>query len=90
MTKDFRNLVYQGNEINDVKKREALLDEVEELTAELKRWKDIAGDLYDELSVRGLNGGYADCIFRHSLSGSDTKDCLLAYEDASGQPRDED
>ena len=45
-------------------------------------WKKIAGDLYDELSVRGLNGGYADCIFRHSLSGSDTKDCLLAFEQA--------
>ena len=43
-------------------------------------WRKIAGDLYDELSVRGLNGGYADCIFRHSLSGSDTKDCLLAFE----------
>ena len=43
-------------------------------------WRKIAGDLYDELRVRGLNGGYGDCIFRHSLSGSDTKDCLLAFE----------
>ena len=45
-------------------------------------WRRIAGDLYDELRVRGLNGGYADCLFRHSLSGSDTKDCLLAFEQA--------
>ena len=45
-------------------------------------WRRIASDLYDELSGRGLNGGYADCLFRHSLSGSDTKDCLLAFEQA--------
>ena len=90
MTKDLRKRVWQDKDIAHMNQCAALLDEVDELTAELKRWKDIAGDLYDELSVRGLNGGYADCIFRHSLSGSDTKDCLLAYEDASGQPRDED
>ena len=39
MTKDFRNLVYQGEEIADIKKREALLNEVEELTAQLAEWE---------------------------------------------------
>ena len=39
MTKDYRNIVYQGDEIADIKKREALLDEVEELTSQLAEWE---------------------------------------------------
>ena len=52
-------------------------------------WRKIAGDLYDEHRVRGLNGGMGDCLFRHSLSGSDTKDCLLAFEIAEAQEAQE-
>jgi hypothetical protein len=39
MTKDYRNIVYQGDEIHDIKKREALLNEVEELTSRLGEWE---------------------------------------------------
>jgi hypothetical protein len=41
MTKDYRNIVYQGDEIHDIKKREALLNKVEELTCNLENGKFI-------------------------------------------------
>ena len=57
----------------------------EEKETTMTDWRKIAGDLYDELRVRGLQSASGDCIFRHSLSDSDTKDCLLAFELAEEQ-----
>jgi len=74
MSKDFKNLVYQGQEIHDIKKREALLDEVDKLTAELNKWKAIADNLYDEMRIRCL-----EHIARHT---NESHDCMQDYENA--------
>ena len=74
MSKDYKNLVYQGLEIHDIKKREALLDEVDKLTAELDKWKAIADNLYDEMRIRCL-----EHIARHT---NESHDCMQDYENA--------
>ena len=51
------------------------------------KWKAIAGNLYDEMPVRGKNAGYEDCLFKHK---DGAKDCLLDYEDAMGWERETD
>lgn len=39
MTKDFNNFIFSGEEIFDMKKREALLNEVDELTEQIAEWE---------------------------------------------------
>ena len=41
------------------------------------KWRNIAGNLYDEMRLRG-----ADCLFRHEDA---TNDCMNDYESADTQ-----
>jgi len=49
-------------------------DKVQQLTAELNKWKAIADNLYDEMRVRNL-----EHIARHD---NESHDCMQDYENA--------
>jgi hypothetical protein len=55
-------------------------DKVQQLTAELNKWKAIADNLYDEMRIRNL-----EHIARHD---NESHDCMQDYEDAIGMHRD--
>jgi hypothetical protein len=51
---------------------QALARERDFLRRELDKWRNLAGNLYDEMRVRG-----AECLFRHE---DDTQDCVKDFE----------
>jgi hypothetical protein len=56
---------------------QALARERDWLQREIEKWRNIAGNLYDEMRVRG-----AECLYKHEDA---TKDCLNDYELADEQ-----
>ena len=50
----------------------AIARERDWLLIEVDKWRNIAGNLYDELRVRG-----AECLYRHDDA---TKDCVKDFE----------
>jgi hypothetical protein len=46
--------------------------ELQALLDDRNKWRNIAGNLYDEMRLRG-----ADCLYRHEDA---TKDCVKDYE----------
>ena len=46
--------------------------ERDSLLIQVKKWQNIAGNLYDEMRVRG-----AECLYRHDDA---TKDCVKDFE----------
>jgi hypothetical protein len=62
------------------RERDALKIENAELTEQLKKWKAIADNFYDEIRIRCL-----EHVARHD-NGS--HDCVLDYEDAVGMERE--
>ena len=62
------------------RERDTLKLENAELTQQLKKWKAIADNFYDEIKIRCL-----EHVARHD-NGS--HDCVLDYEDAVGMERE--
>lgn len=54
----------------------ALVDELIKRGIDRDKWRNIAGNLYDEMRLRG-----ADCLYRHEDA---TNDCMNDYELADG------
>jgi hypothetical protein len=54
----------------------AIARERDWLQIQVDKWRNIAGNLYDEMRLRG-----ADCLYRHEDA---TKDCVNDYELADG------
>jgi hypothetical protein len=50
----------------------AIARERDWLLVQVDKWRNIAGNLYDEMRLRG-----ADCLYRHEDA---TKDCVKDYE----------
>ena len=55
----------------------AIARERDWLLIQVDKWRNIAGNLYDEMRVRG-----AECLYRHENL---TKDCVNDYELADKQ-----
>jgi hypothetical protein len=55
---------------------QALGRERDWLQIQVDKWRNIAGNLYDEMRLRG-----ADCLYRHEDA---TKDCVKDFELADG------
>jgi hypothetical protein len=55
----------------------AIARERDWLLVQVDKWRNIAGNLYDEMRLRG-----ADCLFRHEDA---TNDCMNDYELADTQ-----
>ena len=56
---------------------QAIARERDWLQREVDKWRNIAGNLYDEIRVRG-----GECLYRHE---DKTKDCVNDYELADTQ-----
>ena len=56
---------------------QALGRERDWLLVQVDKWRNIAGNLYDEMRLRG-----ADCVYRHEDA---TNDCMNDYELADTQ-----
>ena len=54
----------------------AIARERDWLQIQVDKWRNIAGNLYDEMRLRG-----ADCLYRHEDA---TKDCVKDFELADG------
>jgi len=55
----------------------AIARERDWLLVQVDKWRNIAGNLYDEMRLRG-----ADCLYRHEDA---TNDCMNDYELADAQ-----
>ena len=55
----------------------AIARERDWLLAQVEKWRNIAGNLFDEMRLRG-----ADCFYRHEDA---TNDCMNDYELADSQ-----
>jgi len=62
------------------RERDALKAENAELTQQLKKWKAIADNFYDEIRIR--------CLEHMARHDNGSHDCVLDYEDAVGMERE--